>query len=208
MRRPERRKGFTLIEILVVMGILMLLAGITVIGFRQLAIGSKRTATESMMVQCRSFLTEYETKNRLVGIPTVAVAAPGSVEDVDGGTAGDRYNSVAVTSTSALMGRLQGIPENRAMLAKVPNEKLLKRVAGKVDNPILLDAWGNPIIFVPAGGLSGVTISGTTGRTVTSRGVIPDGGTLPAGVRPFWASAGPDGDFSKGDDNLYSFEKQ
>ena len=25
--------------------------------------------------------------------------------------------------------------------------------------------------------------------------------------RPFFASAGPDGDFSKGDDNLYSFEQ-
>jgi hypothetical protein len=54
---------------------------------------------------------------------------------------------------------------------------------------IPLDAWGNPIIFVPAGGLAGVHVD-----PVRS----PDG-------RPFFASAGADGDFATGDDNLYSF---
>jgi hypothetical protein len=43
-----------------------------------------------------------------------------------------------------------------------------------------------------------------TGNMVVSGNPIqihsPDG-------RPFFASAGPDGDFSNGDDNLYSFEK-
>jgi hypothetical protein len=40
---------------------------------------------------------------------------------------------------------------------------------------------------------------------VTSGGVINPGDALPAGATGFFASAGPDGDFSKADDNLYSF---
>ncbi len=77
----------------------------------------------------------------------------------------------------------------------------------KVDQskPILKDAWDNPIIFVPVGlGLSGSTSQGVlVGGTAASNAqtiIAPDG-------RPFWASAGPDGDFSKGDDNIYSFEQ-
>lgn len=207
MRRTVRQNGFTMVEVMVAIGILVLLAGITVLGFRQVSISGKRTSTESTLTQCRSLLTEYETKNKQVGIPTAAVVAPGWVEDIDVTGTNPRYNAAAIAATNGVMGLLQAIPENRAMLAKLPGEKLLRR-GGAVANPILLDAWNNPVLFVPAGGLSGVTLAGTGGRTVTSRGVIADGGEVPVGARPFWASAGPDGNFAKGDDNLYSFEKQ
>jgi prepilin-type N-terminal cleavage/methylation domain-containing protein len=56
--------------------------------------------------------------------------------------------------------------------------------------PVPLDAWGNPIIFVMGGVLN------VNGAQIHS----PD-------YHPFFASAGPDGNFAKGDDNLYSFEK-
>jgi hypothetical protein len=47
---------------------------------------------------------------------------------------------------------------------------------------------------------------------VTSTGIIPGTGLVnPAerskSWRPFFASAGPDGDFQTGDDNVYSFEQ-
>ena len=66
------------------------------------------------------------------------------------------------------------------------------------------DGWGNPIIYVPAGGLTGVNLgasSTSNGITYTNTVTItsPDN-------RPFWASAGPDGNFANGDDNIYSFE--
>jgi hypothetical protein len=89
--------------------------------------------------------------------------------------------------------------------------------------PVILDAWNNPIIFVPA-----------TGLRVRKHGDKPDGDpktpdmqtmiiVSPEGKvdytsaaqpkvvqsgRPFFASAGPDGDFAKGDDNIYSFDQQ
>jgi len=65
----------------------------------------------------------------------------------------------------------------------------------ELTDPIFLDAWGNPIICCIGGQMSNVTAGG---RVVTVSS--PD-------KRLFWASAGPDGDFSKGDDNIYSFEK-
>ena len=60
--------------------------------------------------------------------------------------------------------------------------------------PAIADAWGNPIIYVPPGGLTGVNVGG---HPVTI--ISPD-------HRGFWASAGPDGNFANGDDNIYSFE--
>jgi hypothetical protein len=64
------------------------------------------------------------------------------------------------------------------------------------------DGWGNPIIFVPASiGLAGSSTQGVKLGTSTYVAITsPDG-------RPFWASAGPDGDFATGDDNVYSFEQ-
>jgi type II secretory pathway pseudopilin PulG len=86
--------------------------------------------------------------------------------------------------------------------------------------PILLDGWNNPIIFVPSSGLRVKLLAGERGYNpadpnqdyiiVSPEGHVTNQGT--AGVyvdrpgRPFFASAGPDGDFTKGDDNLYSFE--
>ena len=117
---------------------------------------------------------------------------------------------------------------------------------------ILLDAWNNPMIFVPASGMNvgtlhqdgkayktgdRVYVLATAGNpqsartyyvaardTITTPGASSDwrGPELtspnteyrddfPAAVisptgRPFFASAGPDGDFSTHDDNLYSFD--
>jgi type II secretory pathway pseudopilin PulG len=64
--------------------------------------------------------------------------------------------------------------------------------------PLLLDGWGNPIILVPASGLR-VRVNTKGGAVQTATVISPD-------HQPFWASAGPDGDFSNGDDNIYSFE--
>jgi hypothetical protein len=144
------------------------------------------------------------------------------------------------------MGLLQTMPPNKTAIEQLPAENLLKgpteassafplsTVSGNtnppiaLNPPILVDAWNNPTILVPANGLSGVAfqehLDEGPDHIITSRGVIEPGGTLPAGVRPFFASAGPDGifgwndrnengtfdqdiDVPGGDDNIYSFEQ-
>jgi type II secretory pathway pseudopilin PulG len=91
--------------------------------------------------------------------------------------------------------------------------------------PLLIDGWSNPIIYVPASGLRVKLLSGYGGYTtfaanptqaaaqnyivVSPEGHVTGNGTANPYVdhlgKPFFASAGPDGDFTKGDDNLYSF---
>jgi len=66
--------------------------------------------------------------------------------------------------------------------------------------PVYLDGWGNPIIFAPATGLANVYINVNSSPTFT--------GINDPNNRFFWASAGPDGDFIRGDDNIYSFQNQ
>ena len=81
--------------------------------------------------------------------------------------------------------------------------------------PVLLDGWGNPIIFVPGGTLGTGTALSADGTIVAASGSMRSGtGTSAISTqvrspdgRPFFASAGPDNDFSNGDDNQYSFEK-
>jgi prepilin-type N-terminal cleavage/methylation domain-containing protein len=91
---------------------------------------------------------------------------------------------------------------------------------------ILADGFHNPIWFAPQTGLGveQTTIRGPNGVNLQSSGnggygqpnqtILPPGWmtkdiageTIKLG-RPFFASSGEDGDFSKGDDNVYSFEK-
>ena len=99
--------------------------------------------------------------------------------------------------------------------------------------PLILDAWNNPLIFVPTSGLinvygnvnvkNPVTYSG--GSTTVSAdpndavaalpnmpGLAPSTGRYLPPIqapdhRPFFVSAGPDGNLLTGDDNIYSFEK-
>jgi hypothetical protein len=137
----------------------------------------------------------------------------------------DRSGSDAVLNTEIAMQMLIAIPLNRTALSGIPSNQQEKNTASRNVTdprtmpmfpvgvpPLVLDGWGNPMIFVPAGGLR-VTFASRNNApaVVTSAGVYDptNAGTPnpPIGVRPFFASAGPDGDFSKGDDNIYSFEQ-
>lgn len=158
----------------------------------------------------------------VVGQP---IPAPGDVSAAafTNGQPG-RFRSTAVHNTQLVMGMMTGVPAVSQMLQRLPanaiatnpnksgtlNMGSLTFVGNNTTAlrpPLVVDSWDNPIIFVPAGGLDQVNVAGTTVR-ITSRGAI-GAGTLTAptaGARPFFASAGPDGSFASGDDNLYSFE--
>lgn len=153
------------------------------------------------------------------------VPAPGDVTESAfiSGQPG-RFRSTAVHNTQVVMGLLTGVASVKQMLDRLPANAIANNPnkSGTLNMgsltfvgnnttafrpPLVVDAWDNPIIFVPAGGLDQVNVAGSVVR-ITSRGAI-GAGTLTAptaGVRPFFASAGPDGSFSAGDDNVYSFE--
>ncbi len=95
--------------------------------------------------------------------------------------------------------QLQGMPE-KGTPSTGANDRFRES-----DNPFILDAWGNPILFVPAAGL--INVWQVDKPTSTAPATFTAANPLQApNNRPFFVSAGPDGDFRTGDDNLYSFE--
>jgi prepilin-type N-terminal cleavage/methylation domain-containing protein len=235
-----RRHAFTLIEVLTVIGIISILVTLAVLGASHISTSTKKNSAHTMMENFKAVMTERAINGGLAPIdalyapptiPALPVAnqlpAPGDVQigHVSTGTPPERYNAVGIILTQRVIGLLQASPKIKTMLGQFGATQFLEKiptgvtaginkdaVTGTAVPPVFLDPWGNPFIYVPAGGLSGVTKStgvganGVSGVTITS----PDS-------RGFWASAGPDGTFTDtmnpagsqkpfGDDNIYSFE--
>ena len=135
-----------------------------------------------------------------------------------------RYQCYAVLQTYDVMYLLMHIPANQTTVQSIQSKRILEPTpnASGPTTPypishgvLLLDGWGNPIIFVPRGGIHVFIKNQTTGSNdiwlVRSTGttLVPSGGNDPpmtGNERPFWASAGQDGDFTLGEDNVYSFQ--
>lgn len=254
----KRDRAFTLVEIIVALGIIMILVGLVTVGMRALNKSAKEKATKSALETAKSMFAELEINKSIRSLPWDQMRSPTLVTD----QGADRTGG-AVCLARAIIGRLLSFPNNKTIIAKMPTDVLWKfsvsasfpawaagqnyLVADRVQNggigfiavqnhtaygppnnvgdppsneppsdywaedrpdvPVLLDGWRNPIIYVPAGGLSKVKIGSTADNLVKSNEVVSSTGTAKLGPgRPFWASAGPDGDFSTGDDNVYSFE--
>lgn len=254
-RRGASRRGFTLLEVLVVIGVILLLVGIGVITYGTLDQSGK--ATKITLTNLQAMLGEYEAMTALREQPPYVYMNGGIVDNsqmkqkgvdfwrvpasIEGATGGDgdvksgsgpRYQWDAVANTQVALLMFNRVPANKQLMTKIPSKQVHGSANGSkgktptkltpsndanaIDPPIILDAWNNPIVFVGKYGLEGVNLvpkKGSTDgyefpdQTILSAGRIKTGGTLPRTTRPFFASAGPDGDFRTGDDNLYSFEQ-
>jgi prepilin-type N-terminal cleavage/methylation domain-containing protein len=301
----QQNQGFTTIELLVVIGILTVLAGLVYVGMKYLGGSSKTTATHAALGNLQGMLADLDAATGLSKQPAdwlwtdngstiirrqagsfpnydfwkgpsntgtagwpanYALPAPGSVADDGLGFAVNQRNgSIAIVNTDLAMTMMASVPDNRSRLQSLPqNQQMipawksgqvslpngntdLKYVAGShvthlgkqyvasqsysggstppggtgewIDitgkqppAPILLDAWNNPIIFVPATGLR-VRLQADPSKehiVISPEGEVNNTTAAPTIVRPgrpFFASAGPDGDFTLGDDNVYSFDK-
>jgi prepilin-type N-terminal cleavage/methylation domain-containing protein len=153
-----------------------------------------------------------------------------------------RTDSAAVLNTQIVMGMMTQVPAVKTLLANVPTEQQMT-IPDRPETtsynesaaPVLLDAWGNPIIFVPASGLRDLYFGDAEppGNYVATSARMYSDTELPQGVvapnaRPFFVSAGPDQNFggyyaevidvngkkvktgkvlTYADDNIYSFER-
>jgi hypothetical protein len=206
-----------MVEILITIGVIVLLVGIGVIAYRGLDKMASERATHVALDNANAMIAEYEHGGQLVNL-TVYDPVNGSMGTSYSATSKNfidaRYsagsNKWDVTLSGPARGpcimqcgivieRLVWQPRNKQSLSGLPQKALLDEPSGSATAiPGLADGWRNPIIFCPAGGIK-VTLD-------------PDGAKRDVIItspdhRPFWVSAGPDGDFSKGDDNVYSFSK-
>jgi prepilin-type N-terminal cleavage/methylation domain-containing protein len=249
--RLAGRRGFTLLEILVVIGIILILVAIGVITFG--ALDQSPKVTKTTLANLQSMLADFDARTRLRDQPQriwvgnsltntnpavdppidlwktqVVLSNPSSVAS----GSPTRYTMDGVANTQIVLQFLSRMPENKQLMTKLPSKQIHglaennrgSKLTGPtgdtkvIDPPLVLDAWNNPVLFVGSDGLSGVrfesqkTGAGSPTRRVTSTGIVADSPAVTAANRskswrPFFASAGPDGDFSTGDDNLYSFEQ-
>jgi prepilin-type N-terminal cleavage/methylation domain-containing protein len=297
--QPQHRRGFTLIEVLVVIGIILILIGLFFVGMKVIGRSAGSNATKVNLERLRGMMAELETSGSLRSRQPVQMwfnqmlVAPGNIwQDADPATAGDqsieapgdvsmdqwdasspsdaaskhtrdRFQSEAVCNTQLVMQLMLQLPNNRQAFNNFSQETLLKNPdqgkqsashsikaatgptlilaaatppeTGAITPPVPLDAFGNPIIFVPSAGMNvaapySATESYKQGRIVINsaklyRSIKATGGTpttdtnvweeLPPAYnavvtsperRPYFVSAGPDGDFRTPDDNVYSFE--
>jgi prepilin-type N-terminal cleavage/methylation domain-containing protein len=267
--------GFTVIEVMTVIAIIAVLAGLLVIAIGKLQVSAKRHQTVQILENCRAMFAEYDSAKRPHFNTIDPIPAPANVTtELNPSGVYSQYGRYgdAAQFTRAYMNLFRAMPINAAALAKMSPDSLMRIsftlpnpspwtagpfykaydiAGGRVYDPndpskpiylciqtiptssaaneppntdywlpeptdltipVPLDAWGNPILFVPWGlgsakpiGQLGTMVAGGNSITMTSAG--PYYSTDHSSHRPFFASAGPDGDFSKGDDNIYSFEK-
>jgi prepilin-type N-terminal cleavage/methylation domain-containing protein len=218
------RRGFSLLEMMTAIAIILVLMAIAVIAFRAVSHKGDTDSTRTTFANLRAMTAELTSTsgmsllegpgNTNVFEPGNTLQSPGVVLEGDGDQA--RYGPQVAKAQRAI-GVLMRVPKNKAAIVNVTPKRLLGKVhkdkylpwpSPKVaitpdpdgvlltpDPPVLLDGWRNPILFVPSAGLVGVEMPDKDPLVPIT---APDG-------RPFWASAGPDGDFTAGEDNLYSF---
>src|SRR5439155_14076356 len=185
---------FTLLEILVVIGIIILLVAIGVIAFG--ALDQSPKVTRATLSNLQSMLSEYQAMTSLREQPPqiwrnnnpVSTALPANNASLWGeqvfidasganvaGGGPRRYDWGPLGNTQLVYQFLLRLPNNKQLMTKLPSKqihgvadtasprgnKLMPTGGGadprKIDPPLILDAWNNPILFVGSDGLPGVT---------------------------------------------------
>jgi len=160
-----RRKAFTTIEILLVVGVLIILIGIVVWGLKGASTGAGVNATRATLQNLSNMSEEFNRKTKLSvfeGTIYAPPAVPGPFEVAPGVVTADSKNtdrlSPAIERTSEVVNRLMSIPDNKRIIEKIPSDQTMaiQLPDGHERHIVLLDGWKNPILYVPGTGLKDV----------------------------------------------------
>ena len=225
------RRGFTLMELLVVIGIIAVLAAIVLVAGGKVLASGKKNATQDVLRMLDTALEAYISAKG--GLPAATVNTA-----IDAAGARVRRVPVAditsINSAGLFVLQAADVPSAKAQIDGLPQKFLRSAVLGTFDvnaNRQLItpvDAWGRNIRFVMPG-FDGVVSDATNPaqgapldasrfpqRKTSEQWAMPtllrtnaagtansDGGVC-VGKRPYFYSAGEDGDPSTIEDNVYT----
>lgn len=222
-RPVEHRRGFTILELMIVVTIIGALMAIVFVAGRAVLAGGKASQTASVIQTLDTALNNAISQQGK--IPAATVIASGNdrrpVSDV-------QKDSTVVDSTAWLLKQLElegqdagtlvrGLDPKFQRIVSESSDTLSETQTGKVTRQIL-DGWGKPIRYVHPqldGTFENTTLENLLGPApqntayVTGQfkrektGNTTDGGTC-VNNRPYFYSAGADGDYSTVDDNVYT----
>src|SRR5687768_6207941 len=210
MRRmsTRRRRGFSLVEMLATVAALVILLGLMVSLARYVRRQASDQLTKQLLSQLDLLMQRYQQRYRAV--PAAPAFVPGIAEPRAQGGGGEAPGAATQPSTLPAEAPLPLLPVTDETL---PGEQTLQgnalannrvivqalRVEARrrpaefstmpssfFDEGVLPDAWGSPIVFMPA-------LHPAVGMAMENR--------------PFFLSAGPDRQFRTLEDNLYSYEE-
>jgi len=214
----RKRHAFTLVEILASVTIIAILMALLFIGFRHVSASMHEKKTKMVLDALKNALVEFESRGGNMEIINSLYSGTGNRETMPQGAAGDEFANSnaqlqpALKRTQAVMRLLMSVPTSKAFIDKLdPSLFMMEPVPGskdlvRKDGPILLDSWNTPILFAPGKTSGGVGFStwGVEGMTIANKA---NSSYQPPDGKGLFVSAGPDKEFSKGDDNLYSLER-
>jgi prepilin-type N-terminal cleavage/methylation domain-containing protein len=153
-------------------------------------------------------LNFWSTQKRTGDLPTGAAEPMPAPANVASELAEGKLDAWQLRNTQQAMNLIKRVPTAAKIIGSLPKESahvfdfaptaLTPPVPDSTVTPapLLVDAWSNPLLLVHGAGLTGLTAGGVS---VPNTRYSPD-------RKPFWVSAGADGNFVTDDDNLYSFE--
>ena len=195
--RGRATRAFSLIEMLIVIGLVVLLASITVVVGRSVIAKSKIDQCRQILQTLDATLTEYQAERG--GIPPFVLRAYQPPSGLNSNASKSR-REVAV-----YLEQIKGYTGADKQLGTVDSSFLVPRdqiytdlarykYAGSVTDdmrPSVRDPWGMEILYIHPNAQNDVAFL-LLGK--------------PVNERPYFMSAGPDGAYETIEDNVYSYE--
>lgn len=214
-QRVRSARGFTLIELVIVIGLILVLVGLTMAVGLAVRAQSETRQTENVLILLDQAVKQWEiAADRQLSWGTEDLPVDGAVYDIND----QNFADVQLTQ---LLGRISTNQSARDILAQIDDDFLQQEEGGLKLK--LVDPWGSPVHLIHPGTVDPVNAVDPDGTIRVSVDLFGDRGHediygVARNRQLLFVSAGPDGefgnlsadpdsdDFKQTQDNVYSYQ--